>query len=77
MDTPDAKNEGKAAAWRRGWFVFLFLAVLTAVEFVVSISLAGPLPYLTIIALAKAALIIIYFMRFGDLGVVLRREVAE
>lgn len=77
MDTVDEKRNGQRAARRRGWFVFLFLAVLTAAEFIVSVSLAGPLPYLTAIALAKAALIIIYFMRFGDLGVVWRREVAE
>ncbi len=77
MDTADEKRNGQAAARRRGWFVFLFLAVLTAAEFIVSVTLAGPLPYLTVIALAKAALIIIYFMRAGDLGVVWRREVAE
>lgn len=72
-----AKQNGQAAAWRKGWFVFLFLAVLTAAEFIVSVTLAGPLPYLTVIALAKAGLIIVYFMRLGDLGVVWRREVVE
>lgn len=77
MDTPDRKRNGQPAAWRRGWIVFLFLAVLTAAEFAVSITLAGPLPYLTAIALAKAALIVAYFMRVGDLRVVLRREVVE
>jgi len=77
VDTADKKRKGQPAAWRRGWFVFLFLAALTAAEFIISITLAGPLPYLTAIALAKAVLIIIYFMHAGDLRVVLRREVAE
>lgn len=77
MDTADEKRNGQPAAWRRGWFVFLFLAVLTAAEFIVSVTLTGPLPYLTVIALAKAALIIIYFMRAGDLGAIWQREVAE
>ena len=67
----------KTTAWRRGWIVFVVLAVLTILEFVVSAMLSGPLPYLTVIALAKAALIIASFMRLGDLRVVLREEVTE
>lgn len=67
----------KSTAWRRGWIVFLILAGLTVLEFAVSSVLSSPLPYLAIIALAKAALIIASFMRLGDLGVVWRKEVSE
>ena len=73
----DTSHSDKSGAWRKGWIVFLLLAVLTAVEFAVSIGVAGPLPYLTVIALAKAALIIVYFMRLRDLGVVWHQEVRE
>jgi heme/copper-type cytochrome/quinol oxidase subunit 4 len=67
----------KSTAWRRGWIVFVVLAVLTVLEFVVSNALSSPLPYLAIIALAKAALIIASFMRLGDLRVVWREEVGR
>ncbi len=67
----------KSTAWRRGWIVFLVLAALTVLEFVVSAILSSPLPYLAIIALAKAALIIVSFMRLGDLRVLWREEVGQ
>lgn len=73
----DTSHSDKSGAWRRGWIVFLVLAVLTAVEFAVSLGLATPLPYLAVIALAKAALIVVYFMRVADLGALWRREVTE
>lgn len=75
MDT--SRSDEKSTARRKGWIVFALLAVLTAVEFAVSIGLAGSLPYLAVIALAKAALIVVYFMRLADLGAVWRQEVAE
>lgn len=75
MDT--SRSDDKSTARRKGWIVFLLLAVLTAVEFAVSIGLTGPLPYLAIIALAKAALIVVYFMHLGDLGALWRQEVTE
>ena len=64
-------------AWRRGWLVFAALAVLTVVEFVVSVWLGSPLLVLGGIALLKAALIVAIFMRIGDLGAVVRQEVSE
>lgn len=73
----DGDTTGRSDARRKGWLVFLSLAVLTVVEFIVSVSLVAPLPYLTVIALAKAALIVVYFMRLGDLSVVWRQEVSE
>lgn len=73
----DGDTTGRSDARRKGWLVLLSLAVLTVVEFIVSVRLATPLPYLTVIALAKAALIVVYFMRLGDLSVVWRQEVSE
>lgn len=52
---------------RRGWTVFIALAVLTAAEFVVSLTIEDPWPLLTPIALAKAALIVYYFMRVTNI----------
>lgn len=51
----------------RGWKVFIALAVLTAIEFGISIGLTNPLPALTAIALIKAWLIITYFMHIPQL----------
>ena len=66
--------ETKDSGWRRGWIVFAVLAVLTAVEFGVSLSIENPLPVLAVIALAKAGVIITYFMHVGDLKVLWRGE---
>ena len=78
METEKEMHEISANdARRRGRVVFAALAVLTAVEFAVSIWLAGPLAVLGPIALAKAALIVIYFMHVRDLGVVWRQEVSR
>ncbi len=48
---------------RTGWVVFLWLAVLTAVEFVVAVTVDANLPIMVVIALLKAGLIVYYFMR--------------
>lgn len=45
-----------------GWLVFLLLAVLTAVEFVLAVTIDANLPILVVIGLAKAGLIVHYFM---------------
>jgi caa(3)-type oxidase subunit IV len=47
---------------RTGWVVFLILAVLTAVEWFVAVLITANLPILIVIALAKAGLIVHYFM---------------
>lgn len=57
----------QVAAWRRGWIVFAVLAVLTIIEFIISLALSNPWPLLTVVALAKAGLIIAYFMRLGNI----------
>ena len=54
-------GELKSTAYRRGVNVFVVLAVLTAVEYAVALSLHSTV-LLFIIALLKAAAIVQYFM---------------
>lgn len=54
-------SERKSAEYRRIFLVFVVLAVLTAVEYVLGIYLPSP-AILLIIALAKTVLIVNYFM---------------
>jgi heme/copper-type cytochrome/quinol oxidase subunit 4 len=53
---------GMTKALRTGWIVFLVLAVLTAVEFLVAVTVTTNLPALVVMALMKAGLIMYYFM---------------
>jgi hypothetical protein len=61
------KHRGKEAEWTTGWKVFAALAVLSVLEVVATLTITNPMPWLTPLVLAKAALIIWYFMRLGDL----------
>ncbi len=54
-------EERKAADFRQVYIIFVILAVLTAAEFIVSANLNAPV-LLLLIALAKAALIVQFFM---------------
>ena len=49
-----------------GWWVFLGLAFVTAIEFWLSSSGGGSLGYLTFTSLVKAALIVHYFMHVSQ-----------
>lgn len=51
----------KEAAFRLGWMVFIFLAVVTVVEFLVGLW-SGSFVLLSLLALAKGAAIVYYFM---------------
>jgi cytochrome c oxidase subunit IV len=51
----------KDAAFRLGWIIFIALAVLTLVEYVVGIW-NGSFVLLSLLALAKAGLIVYFFM---------------
>ena len=54
---------GLQQALRRGSVVFIVLAVLTAIEFVVAVALeSGRFPILSVIAIAKTYLVADYFM---------------
>lgn len=59
-------NEKKAAAYRMGLLALIGLAVLTAIEFVIAIY-TGSLVLLFLIALVKAAVIIVVFMHITRL----------
>ncbi|HCB48061.1 MAG: hypothetical protein AMJ56_03980 [Anaerolineae bacterium SG8_19] len=52
----------KKADYRRNFYVFIALAVLTLVEIIIAINLANPAVPLLIIALIKAGLIAQFFM---------------
>ena len=55
---------------KTGWVVIAVLGVMTAVEFAIALAVdndAVLFTLLLVIALAKAALIIQYFMHFGQL----------
>lgn len=53
---------GKRAAYRGNIIVFVLLAVLSALEYFVAVSLQGSAVLLILIALIKASLIVYYFM---------------
>lgn len=55
-------GEGLFSAIRTGWMVFVALAVLTIIEYVVAVSLDANVPVVAVIALAKAGFIVYYFM---------------
>ncbi|HID54858.1 MAG TPA: hypothetical protein EYP41_22820 [Anaerolineae bacterium] len=61
-------KKGEKSEWGTGWKVFAALVVLSALEIAVTLMTANPLPFLTPLVLAKAALIIWYFMRLGNLA---------
>ena len=63
--TPEARRR-RTAAYREGLFTFIGLAVLTGIEYAVSVWL-GSLVLLLIIGLIKAALIVQYFMHVSRL----------
>ena len=58
---------GKSKRMRVGWLVFAGLAVLTAVEFWLSVVVRPATPYLVATSAVKAALIIHYFMHVSQL----------
>ena len=66
MTTEDKK--GEKSEWTTGWKVFAALVVLSALEIVVTLTIANPILFLTPLVLAKAGLIIWYFMRLGNLA---------
>jgi caa(3)-type oxidase subunit IV len=55
-------NDNKKAGYRQGFYIFLALAVLTAIEIVIALNLDSPAVPLIIVSLVKAGLIVQYFM---------------
>ena len=60
----DAKKQAK---FRVGWIVGAVLAVLTIVEYIIAVEVTGNLPWLLIMAVVKAWLIVSYFMHVGQI----------
>jgi cytochrome c oxidase subunit 4 len=56
----------RGAAYRQGLSVLIGLAVLTALEFVVASILEGSTVFLFVLALAKAGLILQYYMHLDN-----------
>jgi hypothetical protein len=52
----------RKAAYRLGAYVLIALAVLTALEFAIALVLNGSVGFLFVLALAKAGLILQYYM---------------
>ncbi|MCH7705504.1 MAG: cytochrome C oxidase subunit IV family protein [Chloroflexi bacterium] len=62
------ERAGLASALRRGIVVLIALGVFTAIEYVIPLALdSGSMPFLVVIGLAKAALIVYYFMHVAQL----------
>lgn len=68
MTASSEKRESRLTSMGIGAKVLLVLAVLTAVEYLVAISKpAGQIPLIFLIAIAKAVLIVLYFMHVKQL----------
>ena len=59
---PSPRDRARRAAYRQGFLVLVGLAVLTALEFFVASALGGSIVFLFVLALAKAGLILQYYM---------------
>jgi cytochrome c oxidase subunit 4 len=57
----------KTSELRRGLLVFLALAVLTAIEYIIGTNEA-PTIFLWVIAILKASLVLVYFMHITRLS---------
>ncbi|MFQ5472621.1 MAG: cytochrome C oxidase subunit IV family protein [Dehalococcoidia bacterium] len=53
---------GGPAAIRTGWVVFIALAVLTVVEYIIAVEVSRNLPVIVAIAVVKSLFILYYFM---------------
>ena len=61
------KEESKSARTRTGWLVFVSLAVLTIIEFLIGAYVQPSALYLTITAIIKGWMIVHYFMHIMQL----------
>ncbi len=55
-------EEKKKAEYRRNFYIFIVLALLTVVEFAIALNLSNPAVPLVLVALIKAGLIVNFFM---------------
>ncbi len=61
------EHMNKNEAFRQGVIIFIFLAVLTALEFFIAVTL-GAVLLLAVVAIVKVALVIYYYMHIYKLG---------
>jgi len=59
--------QAKSSMLSQGVFIFVYLAVLTGLEFLVAISF-NSVPLLVVVALIKAALVVYYYMHVYKLN---------
>jgi len=59
------KPHDKKRASRIGWWIFIGLAIVTLIEYVVAVEFNINLFFLAQIAVLKAGLIAVYFMHIG------------
>ncbi len=60
-------TQDKKSMLSQGMFIFVYLAVLTGLEFFVALSF-GSVPVLVVVALVKAALVLYYYMHVYQLN---------
>jgi hypothetical protein len=60
-------HPGRRQAYRTGVFVLIGLALLTGLEFVIATMLGASTVFLFVIALAKAGIVLQYFMHVDSL----------
>jgi cytochrome c oxidase subunit III len=60
-------TQEKSSMLSQGVFIFVYLAVLTGLEFLVAISF-GSVPLLVVVALIKAAMVVYYYMHIYKLN---------
>lgn len=61
MTKPHGGNSGS----RMGWYIFIGLAIVTAIEYAIALAFNINLFFLAQIAVLKAGLIAVYFMHIG------------
>ena len=59
------KSHDRKGASRIGWWIFIGLAIVTAIEYLIAVELNINLFFLAQIAVLKAGLIAVYFMHIG------------
>lgn len=67
MEAQETLKAQQAQRVRTGIITIVILAVLTLVEYWISVSFTGTLIYLSVIALAKAGLIMNHFMHIAQI----------
>ncbi len=60
------EHDSKAGVLRQGLIIFIFLAVLTGLEFFIAVAI-GSVPLLAVVAVLKVSLVIYYYMHIHKL----------